>query len=79
MMTSQSWHPLTDVGDVIIHHVAPKVWLPCAVRSQGDLDGNPTEPYASRDRAMAVAQGLLLPGRRIYVRHHDDAEWEAVS
>ena len=78
-MASEAWYPITDVGDVIIHHVAPKVWLPCAVRAQGDLEGSPTDPYTSRAGAMAVAQELLVPGRRIYVCHHDDAEWEAVS
>ena len=78
-MTTQTWYPITDVGDVIVHHVAPKVWLPCAVTTQGDLNGRPTTPCTSRARAMAVAQGLLVPGRKIYVRHHDDAEWEAVS
>ena len=71
--------PITDVGDVIIHHVAPKVWLPCAVTKHGDLDGMATKPHLSRIAAVAEAKNLLLPHRRIYIRHQDDAEWEEVN
>jgi len=70
--------PLTDIGDVVIHHLAPRVWVPCAITANGDVNGRPTTAVTSRVAAIAAAQSLLLPGRRIYIRHHDDAEWEAV-
>jgi len=70
--------PITDVGDVVIHHLAPRVWVPCAITKNGDLGGRSTTAVSSRLAAVAAAQSLLLPGRRIYIRHHDDAEWEEV-
>ena len=70
--------PITDVGDVIIQHVAPKVWIPCAITANGDLKGRPTTAVPSRTAALAAAAALLLHGRKIYIRHHDDVEWELV-
>jgi hypothetical protein len=70
--------PITDIGDVVIHHLAPKLWVPCAITANGDVNGRPTTAVAARRAALAAAQSLLLPGRRIYIRHHDDAEWEEV-
>ena len=70
--------PLTDIGDVVIHHFAPKVWVPCAITANGDLNGRRTTPVMSRLAALAAAQSLWLPGRRVYIRHHDDAAWEEV-
>ena len=70
--------PITDVGDVVIHQFAPKVWVPCAITTSGDVNGRPTTTVMSRLAALAAAQSLLLPGRRVYIRHHDDAEWEEV-
>jgi len=71
--------PCTDIGDVIVHHIAPKVWQVTAVTTPGDLRGRATTTYLSRAAAMAAAQGLRLPGRRIHIRHHDDAQWEHVE
>lgn len=75
-MANTPRRPITEIGDVIIHHVAPKVWMPSAVTKAGDLDGRAMTPHISRLGAMAAARELLLPGRRIYIRHQDDAEWE---
>ena len=77
-MDLQVRHPLTDIGDVVIHHRAPKVWVPCAITTPGDLDGRPTAVLTSRTAALAAAHSLLLSGRRMYIRHHDDAMWEEV-
>jgi hypothetical protein len=71
--------PITDVGDVVIHHVAPKHWVPCAITASGDVAGRPTTAVMTRVAALAAAQSLLLPGRRVYIRHHDDAEWEEIA
>jgi hypothetical protein len=70
--------PITDVGDVVIHHLAPRVWVPSAITRNGDINGRATTAVRSRLAALAAAQSLLLPGGRIYIRHHDDAEWEEV-
>ena len=71
--------PITDVGDVVIQHRAPRVWEPCAITRHADVEGRPMRTYGSRDDAVAAARELLLPGRRIYIRHHDDAIWEVVQ
>ena len=73
------WPPITEIGDVIIHHAAPKVWQPAAVVLSGDVVGTRTQVHFSRAGALAAAHRLLLPGRRIYVRHYDDAEWEEIT
>ena len=71
--------PRTDIGDVIVHHMAPKVWRVAAVTTPGDLRGRAMTTYLSRAAAMAAAHALRLAGRRIYIRHHDDAQWEHVE
>lgn len=78
-MSSESWRPNTEIGDVIVHHAAPKLWLPASVTDNGDLAGTKTKvSKTSRDAAVAVARELLRPGGRIYIHHHDDAYWEQV-
>ena len=78
-MSSEPWCPNTEIGDVIVHHAAPKVWVPASVTEHGDLAGAGTKvSKTSRDAAMAVARELLRPGGRIYIHHHDDAQWEQV-
>ena len=78
-MSSQQWSPSTEIGDVIVHHAAPRVWFAATVTQPGDLVGATTRvSKASRDAALAVARELLRPGRRIYIHHQDDAEWEQV-
>lgn len=78
-MGTESWRPSTDVGDVIIHHAAPKVWIPASVTASGDVVGKMDGgPRTTRDAALDAARSLLGPGRRIYIHHHDDAEWERV-
>lgn len=73
------WRPRTEVGDVLIHHAAPKVWLPATVVQSGDLVGQAAvAPKTTRDAALTVAHSLLQPGRCIYIYHRDDAEWEQV-
>jgi hypothetical protein len=78
-MTPGSRNPITDVGDVIIQHFAPKVWVPSAIIRPNDLIGSPTKTITTRAGAIEAARALLLPGRRMYIRHHDDAEWEEVA
>ena len=76
---STPWRPHTEVGDVLIHHAAPKVWLPATVVQSGDLVGKAAvAPKTTRDAALTVAHSLLQPGRCIYIHHRDDAEWEQV-
>lgn len=75
-MTDRRWCPITDIGDVVIHHTAPKTWQPAAIVRSGDIVGIRTAVHASRAAALNAARPLLLPGRRIYIRHYDDAEWE---
>jgi hypothetical protein len=79
-LSREPWRPHTEIGDVIVHHAAPKVWLPARVTEPGDLVGTTTQvSRMSRDAALAVAQTLLRPGGRIYIYHRDDAEWEGVE
>jgi hypothetical protein len=79
LLSSESWQPKTQIGDVIVHHAAPKFWIPASVSDTGDLDGTKTKvSKTSRDAAVAAARELLRPGGRIYIRHHDDAIWEEV-
>jgi hypothetical protein len=78
-MAPDSWHPITDVGDVIIQHFGPKLWVPSPVVRPNDLRGSPTKPTTTRLGAIEAARFVLLPGRRIYIHHHDDANWEAVE
>jgi hypothetical protein len=76
---STPWRPSTEIGDVIIHHAAPRVWLPATVFQSGDLAGKvAVAPKTTRDAALTVARELLQPGRCIYIHHRDDAEWEQV-
>jgi hypothetical protein len=75
-MTTDPWCPITEIGDVVIHHDAPKVWQPAAIVRNGDVVGHRTQAHMSRAAAMTAARRLLLPGRRIYIRHSDDAIWE---
>jgi hypothetical protein len=76
---STPWRPRTEVGDVLIHHAAPKVWIPATVVQSGDLVGKTAvAPKTTRDAALTVARELMQPGRRIYILHRDDAEWEQV-
>jgi hypothetical protein len=76
---STPWHPSTEVGDVIIHHAAPKVWKAATVTQLGDLVGTMTgTPQRSRDAALAAARDLVSPGCRIYIHHQDDGAWEPV-
>jgi hypothetical protein len=78
-MGPESWTPITDVGDVLNDHVAPKVWIPSPITQPNDLSGSPTRAFTTRLPAIEAARQLLLPGRRIYIHHHDDACWEAVT
>lgn len=78
-MANNRGHPITEVGDVVIHHAAPRVWQPAAIERDGDLVGNRTPVQLTRAAALAAARSLLLPGHRIYIRHGDDAEWEEVG
>lgn len=76
---STPWRPHTAIGDVIVHHAAPRVWIPAIVTEPGDLHGNAAvAPKMTRDAALTVAQTLLQPGGCIYIHHRDDAEWEQV-
>jgi hypothetical protein len=76
---STSWRPSTEIGDVIIHHAAPKVWIAASVTNAGDLVGHLTSiPRTTRDSALVAARELLQPDRQIYIHHHDDAVWEQV-
>ena len=78
-LSSESRCPNTEIGDVIVHHAAPKVWVAASVTQSGDLVGATTQvAKTSRGAALAVARELLSPGGRIYVHHQDDAEWEHV-
>jgi hypothetical protein len=78
-LTSKPWCPRTEIGDVIIHHAAPKVWVAASVTQAGDLVGQQIGmPRMSRDSALVSARDLLQPGRQIYIYHRDDAEWEQV-
>jgi hypothetical protein len=73
------WRPRTEVGDVIIHHAAPRVWMPATVEQPGDLQGKvAVAPKTTRDAALTVAYSLLQPGRCVYIHHRDDAQWEHV-
>ena len=75
---STPWRPSTEVGDVLIHHAAPKVWIPATVVQSGDLVGETADsPKTTRDAALTVAHRLLQPGRCIYIHHRDDAEHAA--
>jgi hypothetical protein len=78
-VATNPWHPITDIGDVVIQGLSPKMWVPCAITQPGDLNGRPTTSVTSRAAALRAARALLLPGRRIYIRHHDDAEWEDIN
>ena len=76
---STPWRPRTAVGDVIVHHAAPRVWIPATVVEPGDLQGEVAiAPKMTRDAALAFAHTLLIPGGSIYIYHRDDAEWEQV-
>jgi hypothetical protein len=79
-LTDKPCRPPTAPGDVIIHHEAPRVYVVARVVHPGDLVGN-HEPIPNRSREAAVTAGrkLLAAGRRIYIHHRDDAEWEQVS
>jgi len=78
-MAPESRAPLTDIGDVIIQHFGPRLWVPSPVVRPNDLIGSPTKPTATRPGAIEAARSVVLPGRRIYIHHHDDANWEAVE
>ncbi len=73
-----TWKPSIHVGDVIIHHFRPKSWAATAAMTPGDMDGTPTKVDTSRTAAVETARTLVAPRGRIYIRHHDDAEWEEV-
>jgi hypothetical protein len=76
---STPWLPRTEIGDVIVHHAAPRVWIPATVVQPGDLHGQvAVAPKTTRDAALTVAQGLVQSGRCIYIYHRDDAQWEQV-
>jgi hypothetical protein len=76
---STPWRPRTAIGDVILQHVAPRVWIPTTIVQPGDLQGTvAVPPKTTRGAALSVAQTLVSPGRSIYIHHHDDAEWEQV-
>jgi hypothetical protein len=76
---STPWHPSTDIGDVIIHHAAPKVWVAAIVTQPDDLVGTTAGiPKTLRDHALTVARELVRAGGRIYIHHRDDATWEPV-
>jgi hypothetical protein len=78
-VVTKPWHPITDIGDVVIQHLSPEMWVPCAITQPGDLKGRPTTSVSSRAAAVRAAGALSLPGRRIYIRHHNEAEWEEVN
>jgi hypothetical protein len=76
---STPWRPRTEIGDVIVHHAAPRVWIPATVVQAGDLHGSvATAPKMTRDAALTVAYSLLQPGRCLYIYHRDDAQWEQI-
>ena len=77
---STPWQPRTEVGDVIVHHAAPRVWITASVTKAGDLAGTVIgkNPRTTRDSAIDAARGLLQHGGQIYIHHQDDAEWEQV-
>jgi hypothetical protein len=77
-MDGKLWQPHPTSGDVIIRHRAPKVWVPCAIARDGDLNGVASAPCTSRPSAIIAASTLLKPGGRIYIHHQDDALWEEV-
>ena len=77
-MAPASWQPHPYRGDVVIRHRAPKVWIPCAIARDGDIDGLPSTPRTSRPSAVVAAAALLAPRGRIYIHHQDDALWEEV-
>jgi hypothetical protein len=78
-MAVDSRAPVTIAGDVIVQHMAPKIWIPSSVTASNDLIGSPTRTITTRLEAIAAARELLRPGRRLYIHHHDDANWEAVE
>jgi hypothetical protein len=78
-VATKPWHPITDIGDVVVQHLSPTMWVPCAITQHGDLNGRPTTSVTSRAAALRAARALLLPGRRIYIRHSGDDEWEDVN
>ena len=78
-MAPDSRAPVTDIGDVIIQHFGPKVWIPSPVLRPNDLVGSPTKPTSTRHSAIEAARSMVRPGRHIYIHHHDDANWEAVA
>ncbi len=72
-------NPDLRVGDVVIHHFRPKVWVVTVVTSHGEDSGPATTTDSSRDDALTTARRLLKGGHRLYIRHHDDAQWEEVA
>jgi hypothetical protein len=78
-MAADSRAPFTVAGDVIIQHMAPRIWIPSPVAASNDLIGLRTKTIATRLGAIEAARALLLPGRRLYIHHHDDANWEAIE
>ena len=70
--------PILDIGDVVIHHVAPRVWYLSRITNPAVTDGHATHPYRTRPYAIEAARALLAERRRIYIHHHDDAHWEEV-
>ena len=79
-MSTETWRPSTMAGDVVLHHAEPDVWIVASVRHSGDPVGRMRMlPKRSRDDALAAARIVLAPGHRIYIHHHDAAEWECLS
>ena len=77
-MDRMSWQPHPTDGDVVIHHRAPKVWIPCTITRNGDFAGFAGARCTSRPSAIVAASSLVKPGGRIYIHHEDDAQWEEV-
>ena len=79
-MSTETCPPSTNAGDVIVHHAEPDVWVVASVRHSGDPFGRMQMlPKKSRDAALAAARLVLASGHRIYIHHHDAAEWECLS
>ena len=74
-----SRQPMTDVGDVMIHHMAPRVWVPCPITKPGDIRGCAMRAYPTPTEAIVAARTFALPGCKVYIWHHDDRAWEFVE
>ena len=77
-MSPYTGSPMVEIGDVVIHHMAPRVWYLTPITKPADIDGHATHPYRTRPDAIEAARALLQHGRRIYIHHRDDALWEEV-